>query len=342
MKRILCIAALVGTLSLVACGGSGGERQPGPPPAPGPAPVLTRTTEVGGSPAAVATGLDAVWVVDNLGGRLLKFDPRARRIQQRVEAGQAPVAVAVGSGGVWVASADGTVRRFDPATGARDGAPARVPGAAGIAVGEGSVWVTSQSEGTVTRLDPATGRRIGRAIEVGPEPTDVAVGGGGVWVANSGQADGTISRIDPETTKAGEPIDAVDGQVFALTYGEGGVWVAGSSDEIRGDRIDVLRIDPSSSEVDHSFVRLDRPGLPVRLAAGAGAVWVTQAGGSGLAGGAGSGTIARLDPAERRRLGSTARIPGAPTGVAVGEGAVWVVVGNEGGVIRVDPPAGSR
>lgn len=341
MKRIFCIAALIGTPSLVACGGAGGERQPGPPPAPGPAPVLTPTTEVGGSPAAVATGLDAVWVVDNLGGRLLKFDPRARRVEQRAEAGQGPVAVAVGQGRVWVASADGTVRRFDPATGAQDGDPERVPGAAGIAVGDGSVWVTSQSDGTVTRLDPATGRRIGRAIEVGPEPTDVAVGGGGVWVANSGQGDGTISRIDPETAKAGEPIDVATGQVFALTYGEGGVWVAGS-DELRGDRIDVSRIDPSSSTVEDSFVALDRPGLPVRLAAGAGAVWVTQAGGSGLAGGAGSGTIARLDPAERRRLGSTARIPGAPTGVAVGEGAVWVVVGSEGGVIRVDPPAGSR
>lgn len=130
----------------------------------------------------------------------------------------------------------------------------------------------------------------------------------------------------------------VKGQVFALTYGEGGVWVAGS-DEIRGDRIDVLRIDPSSSEVEGSFVRLDRPGLPVRLAAGSGAVWVAQAGGSGLAGGAGSGTVARLDPTERRRHGSAARIPGASTGVAVGEGAVWVVIGGEGGVIRVEPPA---
>ncbi len=220
--------------------------------------------------------------------------------------------MATGAGAVWVAAADGTVRRFDSSTGKPSGPPEKVPGAAGIAVGEGGVWVTSQSRGTVTRLDPATGRKVGGPIEVGPQPTDVAVGGGAVWVANSEQRDGTVSRIDPETLEAGEPIDVVEGQVFALAYGEGGVWVAGTAPG-RGDRIEVLRVDPSSSKVEGSFIRLDRPGLPVRLAAGEGSVWVTQ-------GGIGPGTVARIDPGERRRIGSAARLAGEPTGVAVGEG----------------------
>ena len=123
--------------------------------------------------------------------------------------------------------------------------PRGCPAPPGVAVGEGSAWVTSQPDGTVTRLDPATGRRQGPAIEVGPQPTDIAVGAGAVWVANSGQMNGTVTRIDPETGEAGDPIEVARGQVFALTYGEGGVWVA-TSDKPRGDQIEVTRIDPES------------------------------------------------------------------------------------------------
>ena len=84
-------------------------------------------------------------------------------------------------------------------------------------------------------------------------------------------------------------------------------------------------------------MRLDRPGLPVRLAAGEGAVWVAQAGGATISAGARSGTLARLDPEERRRVGSVTRLPGAPTGVAVGEGRVWVAIGGDGAVAEVVP-----
>jgi len=149
-----------------------------------------------------------------------------------------------------------------------------------------------------------------------------------VWVANSGQRNGSVSRIDPETLKADKPIEVVEGQVLALTYGEGGVWVAGTGLG-RGDRIEVLQLDPSSSAVEGALVRLDRSGLPVRLAAGGGSVWVAQ-------GGMEPGTLVRLDPKERRRLGAPARLAGAPTGVAVGEGAVWVSSGGRGSLVRAE------
>jgi len=190
--------------------------------------------------------------------------------------------------------------------------------------------------GAVTRLDASTGRRTGRAIDVGPEPTDVAVGGGAVWVANSDQGNGTVSRIDPRTAKAREPIELVKGQVFALTYGEGGVWVAGS-DETRGDRIDILRIDPSSSsEVEGSWCASTGPGSPC--------AWPPARGRSGRRRRA--ARVWRLERAQARWPVSTQRtgagsarlrLPGAPTGVSVGEGAVWVAIGGDGAVARVDP-----
>ena len=52
-----------------------------------------------------------------------------------------------------------------------------------------------QNDNTVTRIDPATGKVAGAAIPVGNRPSDVAVGGGAVWVANQG--DDSVTRIAP-------------------------------------------------------------------------------------------------------------------------------------------------
>ncbi|MEJ7789895.1 MAG: hypothetical protein WKF29_08435 [Thermoleophilaceae bacterium] len=98
----------------------------------------------------------------------------------------------------------------------------------------------------------------------------------------------------------------------------------------RGDRIEVVRLNPSSSAIEGALVRLDRSGLPVRLAAGGGSVWVAQ--------GMEPGTLARLDPDERRRIGAPVRLAGAPTGVSVGEGAVWVSIGDSGTLVRAEAP----
>jgi YVTN family beta-propeller protein len=52
---------------------------------------------------------------------------------------------------------------------------------AGVAVGLGSVWVTSQCAGTLSRIDPATNRVVA-TIKLGYHPFDLAVGGGFAWV----------------------------------------------------------------------------------------------------------------------------------------------------------------
>jgi len=91
-------------------------------------------------------------------------------------------------------------------------------------------------------------------------------------------------------------------------------------------------------------VRLDRPGLPVRLAAGAGAVWVAQAGSAtgGSAVAASAGEVIRIDPKRRRRIGRAASLPGSPTGISVGEGSVWLTIGGDGAVSSVDLSGDSR
>ena len=99
-----------------------------------------------------------VWVVDNFGGRLIPIDP---------------------------------VTGGEPRTGA---AIATAPHPRGIAIGFGSVWLSSGDEGTVARYDLNGGGPTATVV-VGADPADVDIGGGAVWTADQG-AD-TVSRIDP-------------------------------------------------------------------------------------------------------------------------------------------------
>ena len=58
-------------------------------------------------------------------------------------------------------------------------------GPAGVAVGEGSVWVTNRFDGTVSRIDPDRGE-VAKAIPVGLDPRGIAIGFGSVWVGLAG------------------------------------------------------------------------------------------------------------------------------------------------------------
>ena len=99
----------------------------------------------------------------------------------------------------------------------------------GIAVGEGSIWVTNADEGTVSRID-AKRRTVVQTIDVGNGPEGIAVGGGFVWVANS--RDGTVSRIDPRLHGGREQQTIrVGNQPVAVAAGEGVVWVANTADK---------------------------------------------------------------------------------------------------------------
>ncbi len=81
--------------------------------------------------------------------------------------------------------------------------------------------MTNGSDGTVSRIAP-TPIGVGATIDVGREPTALAVGEGSVWVANG--RDGTVSRIDPETNTVVETIE-VGHRPLGIAVGNGLVWV---------------------------------------------------------------------------------------------------------------------
>jgi YVTN family beta-propeller protein len=50
-----------------------------------------------------------------------------------------------------------------------------------ISAGGGAVWVANSGDGTVSRLDAGSGKVIA-TVDVGSNPSDVAVSQRGVWV----------------------------------------------------------------------------------------------------------------------------------------------------------------
>ena len=65
---------------------------------------------------------------------------------------------------------------------------------------------------------------------------------------------------------------------------------------------------------------------PGGVAAGAGAIWVTNTGGN---------SVSRIDP-ETNEVRQTIPVGGGPAGLAVGGDAVWVANGLDGTVTRID------
>ena len=234
-------------------------------------------------------------------------------ISAEAQVGSSPSGVAIGQGSVWVTNYnDGTVSRIDLKTHTVETIPVEST-PTGIAVGANAVWVANSYSGTVSRIDPADDSV--QSILVGNGPSGVAVGDGAVWVAN--RNDGTLSRIDllsdtAQTIRLGGATEATD-----VAVGKGAVWV---SDAASGR---VLRVDPRTNRV----VNIINVGNgPSAITAGFGSVWVTN----NL-----DGTISRIN-AQTSRVTATEQVGSGPNAIAAGAGAVWVANELGGTVVRID------
>jgi len=270
--------------------------------------TIVAAIPAGVRPGPVAAGADSVWVANLQDRNLTRIDPR-----QRVPLGvvpldnRTPTGLAVGAGAVWVAhGARGELSRVDPQfsqveTIAVTTPPYGTPFGS-VAVFRGYVWA-AYGDSTLARVRPP--RRLAGSTLAGSSPAAVAVGGGSVWVANSG--DGTVQRFAPTTFEEG-PIETitVGRRPTALAYGEGAVWVANLEDDT------VTRVDPGTNST--LTIRVDDE--PVAVAVGAGAVWVASSA---------AGTVSRIDPGTNEVV-EKIETGNAPAGIAAGERFVWVTV----------------
>jgi ABC-type branched-subunit amino acid transport system substrate-binding protein/DNA-binding beta-propeller fold protein YncE len=234
-----------------------------------------------GVPTDLAAGAGALWVgngggeVGNFTVSISRVDPKTRAITRTVRLGDQTDSVftptfnwgfpgiAVGAGAVWATNPARSISRIDPATGR---IVATVDAEAGsIVAGDEGVWVIGGPG--VMRIDPRT-NRVGERIPIGSQsPSGIAVGGGSVWV--TAEEEGLVWRIEPGPDPSTRTIDVGTGVTY-IAYGAGAVWTANYIDGV------VSRIDPRTNAVTDRIPI----GAAQALAAGAGSVWVSTAGGT--------------------------------------------------------------
>lgn len=172
---------------------------------------------------------------------------------------------------------------------------------AGIAVGDGFVWVANAGEGTVSRIDPRTNRQVAR-ITVGDPRGLVGCQTGSVHQTPHG--DFRIRDCDLPKAVAVSP---------------GAVWAG------RGDTKALVRIDPATGSVVANIPLGVEPWYIVPAASG---VWVSDWR---------TDTVVRVDPAINRVAATIHNLAYGPTGMAVTPDAVWVANSRADLVTRIDP-----
>jgi streptogramin lyase len=185
-----------------------------------------------------------------------------------------------------------------------------------LAVGEDAVWVTSARDGFLFEVDPHPLSVAGNGLYLGKGVSGVAVGARSVWV--SSPRSGEVLRINPDTRQVIDRID-VGGRPGAIVVGGRRVWVA---DDAGGG---VTAINAVGGRV---FKRGIAPHIaPLRLAVGAGAVWVSSAS---------TGAVRRID-LSTATAGPPIAVGRGPAGITVGGDLVWVANSRSDSVTRVDP-----
>jgi streptogramin lyase len=273
-------------------------------------------------------------------------DPRAVEL---IDTQSAPQVVATAGDSVFVGTSDEVLRLN------RDGevqdSTSVWPSPAGIAIGDGAVWITSSEDGSVTRIDPRTMSVTAARLDLGVSESSlgipIAVGEGSAWLA----VDDAIRRIDARTGRTrGRPIE-VGGSPRALAIAGGDLWVLIGVGTKRVKRTSVFppergSVLPKSLDLesepsrDHTIVRIDahmgrvRPGrlrtvADARdMAFGLGRLWIT-----------GHAGVVSLDPRTGRQTGRAIPVGGPPNEVAVDGRSVWATRARVNSVYEIDPRA---
>jgi DNA-binding SARP family transcriptional activator/DNA-binding beta-propeller fold protein YncE/ABC-type branched-subunit amino acid transport system substrate-binding protein len=309
------------------------------------------------------------------GNSLAAIDPRTGRVVAEIPVGTTPAAVAVGPGAVWVLNADDqTLSRVDSETNdvrtfAIGGTPTDLAaGTDGVWVGNGGRLARAQFAGTtavtLTRIDAHTGGVLANVTlpRVGPSRSNaaenhIAFAAGAVWTI---APDFSLVRIDPARN---EPlVVSRDVAAVAVAADRDEVWILDDEGKLFG-------IDPGTNLVTATA---SVPALGLSdLAVGLGSVWATDpyqgtlwridragrrlvqrtidvgVGADSVAVGLDSiwvanglqGTLTRVDP-ETNRVLRTIPLGNTPRAVAVGAGLVWVAVTGESAVAAARPQAG--
>jgi DNA-binding beta-propeller fold protein YncE len=255
--------------------------------------VAARFPAGGGNPAGLAVDARTIWVVHPDTDEVVRLDSRTGQVVARIKLGRLPFESAPGD------------RRFLPSL---------------VAVGAGAGWVVS-GRGAVARIDPASNRVVAVIKLANQGQEGIAVAGRIVWVAEGGHG---VARIDAATNRLLGTI-RLGVQADRVAADGGRIWVGGRSTDPSFETAGaVARIEAATGRVRE----IVPSGLPTGLAAGVGAVWITERDAAG-------GALECIGPGASPS-GRTGRLP-ALGELAVGGGAVWAADRRGSLVNRLDP-----
>jgi streptogramin lyase len=229
-----------------------------------------------------------LWLVNDAAGTVSQADPRTGRVRWTVtvgsvEGGSFPpgamgLQLALDGDAVWVARAHAQEVVHVSRAGGRVTGRVATAWTKAIAAGDGAAVAICWDEPHAVQLDPQTDKPT--AIPVGGpgDPGGVAFGVGAFWVS---AANHTLARIDPARRRvvATVPLDDLHLPGSVVVAGEA-VWVFASGGLLQ-------RIDPATNQVVHALRVGPQEVEFGRLAAGAGAVWLSDAR---------ARTLLRIDP----------------------------------------------
>jgi DNA-binding SARP family transcriptional activator/DNA-binding beta-propeller fold protein YncE len=257
---------------------------------------------VGRLPGAMIGCDGSVFVENALDNTVSAVDPETRQVKTVGGFGKSLGGLACQRGSVWIASrSTGNLVRFDAQTLAVQETLAVPGGTAWFPViVEGTVWVTTgvQPDANVIGVDLASGRVVRSIPAAGT--IEIAAGRHSLWVAEAYTS--SLLRVDVRTGRAARV--RVGAYPNEPVYAYGSAWIA----SLAGT---VTRVDPATLEVeDVVHVR----GALWSIAAGAGAIWVTNRT---------RGTLLEIDP-HTAAIRRTIRLGFKPHWVRVVGGDVWV------------------
>lgn len=282
--------------------------------------VLASTGQVRAGPSfvelnGIADGLGGVWVTGGYARQyhvLYAVDPATGRAVGRVELPSRvvinPGDITVGSGAVW-AAVGASVYRIEPVSAVTEGAAGRafvtLPQGGligGLAVDDGSIWVTDTTRGKVYRFAASTGR-LEAAIAVGATADAITAGDGGVWVADNDAH--TVSRISVTHNQV-DWVVTVPGTPGDMAANDNSLWVTDGT----AGTVSVL------SGAAGRVITVRVGGEPTGVAATEGTVWVANTA---------DGTLSRID-ARRHAVVATVHVGVRPYALAADRQGVWVVL----------------
>ena len=252
--------------------------------------ALALLAATAGIVALVSGGGDGTATVAPTGGQVVAIDAATGRISGRLAAGRTPTALARGPGG--------------------------------------RLWMVDAEARTLMRLDPESGEL--ETTATGATPVDVAVGAGGLWVANGTPRENSFSlgphldvvvRLDPDSHRQWARIAVPGSKEFAdsrgvdqqLAASTDAVWVV----PVTGS---VVRIDARAAAITATSARIQARSV----ATGRAGVWAISE----------ARAVVSLDPRTakvRRRI----RLPTDLDVLTVGATAAWVTAAGDGRLWRI-------